>query len=37
VDVYVATVPQVLLDETTLTPDALKIRLWAVLEGVARD
>lgn len=37
VDVYVVTVPQVLRDATAVTPDALKIRLWGVLEGVARD
>jgi hypothetical protein len=37
VDVYVVTVPKVLRDATTVTPDALKIRLWAVLEGVARE
>ena len=37
VDVYVVTVPQELRDTTTVTPDALKIRLWAVLAEVARD
>jgi hypothetical protein len=34
-DVYVVTVPEVLFGAETVSPDALKIRLWAVLEGVA--
>jgi hypothetical protein len=37
VDVYVVTVPQELRDATTLTPDALKIRIWAVLEEIAME
>jgi hypothetical protein len=37
VHVYVVTVPQVLLGATTVSPDALKIRMWAVLEGAAKD
>ncbi|HUY45860.1 MAG TPA: hypothetical protein VMV92_09070 [Streptosporangiaceae bacterium] len=36
-DVYVATAPQVLLDAAAVQPDALKIRIWAVLEGAIQD
>jgi hypothetical protein len=32
-DVYVATAPEALLEADTVQPDALKIRIWAVLEG----
>jgi hypothetical protein len=35
VDVHVVTMPQALREAAT-APDALKFRLWAVLEGVAR-
>jgi hypothetical protein len=36
-DVYVATAPLVLLDTAIVHPDALKIRIWAVLERPIRD
>jgi hypothetical protein len=36
-DVYVTTVPQVLLDAARVQPDALKIRIWAVLEGAIHE
>lgn len=35
VHVYVVTVPEVLWDAAVVSPDSLKIRLWAVLEGQA--
>jgi hypothetical protein len=36
-DVYVVTAPQDLEDAASIQPDALKIRIWGVLEGVIRD
>lgn len=36
-DVYVATAPHDLEDAASIQPDALKIRIWGVLEGVIRD
>jgi hypothetical protein len=37
VDVYVVTAPQDLLDAAVVQPDALKVRIWGVLEGVIQD
>jgi hypothetical protein len=36
-DVYVVTAPDDLLDAQLVEPDALKIRIWGVLDGVIQD
>jgi hypothetical protein len=36
-DVYVVTAPDNMQDAANVPPDALKIRIWGVLEGVIQD